>query len=413
VSSNPTVAPSGGTLTWNHGTIAASGSATFTVTLTPPAGGGLVNNSVSATTTTFDGDASNNTDALATTVNPAANVGVTMSAAPDPVNAGDIVTYTITVTNPLGPSPSQGVMVNVIVPGTGTFVDATGGATPTGLSLQFPVFDLGVGGTEVREFRWQAPLSGSLASSVTVSTATADPDPANNNASVSPAVAGADLGVAISAPVAVAGAESFDYTITVTNNGPGRAQNVTVTSQEPSNASFLGALPAPSSTNPLTWNVTQLDAFEDTVFVVSLTAPLLGDVTMTAGVSASTTDLTPGNNSATAATTVNPLASDLEIKVTPDVATVVSGGTVTYTIELTNNGPGGAVGVSLTGSVTNGTITSGLPANFLLMASGETQTITATVTAGAAGTDVSLTLTAIAATPDPNGATAVVNTPVT
>ena len=416
VTSNPLVSPAGGVLAWNVASpIAAGDSALFTVTLMPTAGGGTVNNAASATTTTFDGDPSNDAAALATNVNPAANLGVTMVAAPDPVSAGDIVTYTITVSN-AGPSLAQSVQVDVTVPGVGTFVDATGGVTPSGLSLQFSAFDLASSDNAVLTYRWNVPAAGSLSSNVIVSAATADPVPANNSVTAAPAIAGADLGIGITAPAAVTGGATFDYVITVTNNGPGRAMNLVVTSPVPSNAMFVSALPAPIATNPLTWNVAQLDPGEDTTFIVSLTAPLLGDVSMTAAVSGATSDPVAGNNTVSppVVTTVNPLASDLEIKVTPSASDVAAGGTITYTIDLTNNGPGLALTVQLDGSVTNGTITGGsLPVTYLAMGVGEVQTVILTVTAGTAGTPLTLSLTATAATPDPNGATATVNTPVT
>src|SRR5206468_3011349 len=75
-------------------------------------------------------------------------------------------------------------------------------------------------------------------------------------------------------------------------------------------------------------------------------------LTNTATLSTTTTDPVSGNNSSTAATTVNTQA---DLSVTKSGPTIVIAGTnLTYTITVTNNGPSDAQGVALTDGLPSG-----------------------------------------------------------
>src|SRR5204862_7596277 len=62
-----------------------------------------ISNTASTTSGVFDPDTSDNTATELTTVNTSANLALTKSDSPDPVLAGNNITYTLTVTNN-GPS---------------------------------------------------------------------------------------------------------------------------------------------------------------------------------------------------------------------------------------------------------------------------------------------------------------------
>ena len=66
---------------------------------------------------------------MTTTVQPAADLQVGITASPTPVQAGQNVQYTITATNN-GLSSATGVVVTDTIPSGVTFVSATGGVTP-------------------------------------------------------------------------------------------------------------------------------------------------------------------------------------------------------------------------------------------------------------------------------------------
>jgi len=89
------------------------------------------------------------------------------------------------------------------------------------------------------------------------------------------------------------------------------------------------------------------------VITVTVTAPTQGaSLTNDASVSAATPDPDASNNSSSADTTVTPSA-DLAITKTGP-ATVVAGGSVTYQLSVTNNGPSDASGVSVTDTLPAG-----------------------------------------------------------
>src|SRR5205823_1107418 len=101
--------------------LAATGMDTFTITVHISAGyadGADLTNSASvaaADNNTSDPDQSNNTGSVTVTVNRQADVSITKSDSPDPVTAGNNLTYTLTASNS-GPSNAQGVDVTDTMP---------------------------------------------------------------------------------------------------------------------------------------------------------------------------------------------------------------------------------------------------------------------------------------------------------
>jgi uncharacterized repeat protein (TIGR01451 family) len=129
---------------------------------------------------------------------------------------------------------------------------------------------------------------------------------------------GADLSITKSgAPNPVVSGKRLTYTLTTTNNGPEDATGVTVTDALPASLHFnsvsssQGTCARSTVTNPqpkggtVTCSVGNLanGASASITIVVTTTTP--GTLTNTAHVSGSEEDPNPGNNNATASTTVN------------------------------------------------------------------------------------------------------------
>ena len=112
---------SGGIVTCNLGTMAATSTVAIIVT---PTAGGTITNTVSVTSAATDPNTANNTDTETTTVNPLlADLSVTKSDSPDPVTVGSNLTYNIIVTNN-GPATSTPVTLTDTLPGGVSFVSA-------------------------------------------------------------------------------------------------------------------------------------------------------------------------------------------------------------------------------------------------------------------------------------------------
>jgi uncharacterized repeat protein (TIGR01451 family) len=130
VSANPSQGSCGGEMggevMCNLGNLASGASATVTIVVQPTATGPITN-SVSVAANETDENLSNNSDTEETIVTPApvlADLAVTKSDSPDPVQVGSNLTYTVTVTNN-GPSNATVVTMTDTLPAGVNFVSAT------------------------------------------------------------------------------------------------------------------------------------------------------------------------------------------------------------------------------------------------------------------------------------------------
>ena len=114
----------------------AGGSGVFTLVVNVNAGvasGTIIGNTATVGSSTFDPNTSNNSATATTTVNASADLSVTKTDSPDPVIAGNNLTYTITVSN-AGPSDAA-VQLSDSVPTGTTFVSF---AAPAGWTRLHP-----------------------------------------------------------------------------------------------------------------------------------------------------------------------------------------------------------------------------------------------------------------------------------
>jgi uncharacterized repeat protein (TIGR01451 family) len=356
--------------------LAPTGIATFTLTgtISPTATGKLTNAaSVVAPVGVADPNPLNDAASDDSDLLPRASVKITKTNNTTTPVPGQNTTYVLVVTNS-GPSAAPGVTITdtlsaqLLTP-TWTCV-ADPGSTCASLSGAGNVntsADLSATGkvTYTVTARIDPAAAGTLSNSAiaTVPPTITDPDLTDNNPTDSdPLSPTADIAIVKSdnlAPQGATAGQPLTYTVKVTNNGPSRANGITVTD----------ALPT-SLLNP-TWDCTatagstcgstigtgsilstvNLDPAGVATFV--LVATVDGNATGTlvnkASVAypAGVTDPTPG---LTESTDTLPIArkADLTITKTDNATEVTPGLVTTYTIVVTNNGPSSITGATVT-----------------------------------------------------------------
>ncbi len=355
----------------------ASGAATFTVVVNVNGGtatGTQIADTISASSNTNDPTLSNNSATVLTIVGAAntANLLITNVGTPNPVIAGNNITYTVVVTNN-GPGAASTVAFTEALPTNTSFVSvaATSGTTGwtcsgTSISCTIPTFAAGASTTftVVVKVGAATPSGTVITDTANVSAATTDPNPSNNVATTTTIVATAgqaDLALTkTGTPNPVLAGNNLTYTITVTNNGPAAAANVSMKDTLPANTSFVSistpagwTCPAPSGgfetcTNPsVAANTTA--TFTMVLKVTAGTAPGTAITNSATVSSSSTTDPTNANNTASTASNVaSPTQSDVSILKTASPEPVDQGTNLTYTLQVTNNGPAVATGVAVT-----------------------------------------------------------------
>ncbi|MBO9675290.1 MAG: DUF11 domain-containing protein, partial [Sphingobacteriaceae bacterium] len=347
---------------------------------------------------------------------------------------GENVTFTITATNN-GPSNATGVQVNELLkagytfvsatPGTGTYNTATGiwaiGALNSNSSQTLSIVATVNANATAANYGNDANITGTET----------DPTPANNSTSITNIVPVPSIDLSLtktaSPKPAVAG-NALTYTITLTNNGPSTLKSTDVVKITDNLPTGFTANTFTASTGTFTsangnWTGLTLATGQSATLTIAgtLAATASGSISNTASVAAPTGTVDPNltNNSQTDNTTISRQV-DLALTKTASPKPVVAGGTLTYTITLTNNGSSALLSSDVVNVVDN------LPAGFtattftaaagtynqtngnwtgLTLSNGQstTLTITGTVAANASGTlNNSATVTAPSGTTDTN-----------
>src|SRR5580698_7614353 len=364
---------------------AALGTFTFAVQVIPgTVNGTQILDTASVSSGTNDPNLANNTASILTLVGAAtsANIVVTMTAAPNPVQAGNQLTYTIVVKNN-GPAPATAVTFTDAIPANTTFsslaqtgttwscpapvtaVSCTIASLPSGATTTFTLIVTVTAGT----------ASGTvITNTASTSTSTPDPNPSSNSSTVNVTVASAgqyDLSVTSSAsPNPVTAGNNITFLLNFANNGPNSVSNVTFGDTVPANTTFVSlALPAGATcpTLPAVGGTGAISCCPGTGGVCSGAAipsgttaqlPLVVKViastasgtviSNTANIGPTTNDLNVANNTSTATTIVaSPSQADVAIVKTAAPQPVDQGATLTYTLQVTNNGPAVAQNVNV------------------------------------------------------------------
>ncbi|MBC8535831.1 DUF7507 domain-containing protein [Feifania hominis] len=344
------------------GTLAQGASQTVLIRGTvAAAAAGTISNTAVVSSPTPDPDPTNNEDTVIVPVNTSADLAVTKSGAPNPVNRGELLTYTVTVTNN-GPDPAVDAVLTDAVPAelTGAEFSVDGGASWQSWTGTYALGTLANAASRQILIRGTVTpaAAGLIENTAVVSSDTPDPNPDNNEATELTAVGeAADLSVVkTSSPSPVQAGDQLTYTVVIANAGPDAAQNVELADLLPSgllNPEFAvqgGSNFAPWVSPYQVGTLAAGGQFTVTIraTVDPSTAP--GVISNTAVVSSSTPDPEPDNNTDSEDTPVEVLADVVVTKVanaTPAVPSESFG----YTIAVTNAGPSDAQNVILTDAV--------------------------------------------------------------
>ncbi len=353
-----------------------------------------------------------------------ADLAVTMTGSSS-AGTGGQATYAVTVINN-GPNAAMNVVINDPVPAGVTVVSVSGDCTA--FPCTFASLSSGVSRTATVTYAVPDGYAGStLVNTANVSSTTSDPVSTNNNASVTTTITkAADLALGMTGPTSTGTGGTVTYTISVTNNGPSPAQTVSVTDATPAGLTFVSNVGDCAAAFPCAFASIAPGTSRTIVATYAVPSGYSGStIVNTASVSSATTDPVPANNSASVTTTVAQSA-DLAVAMQAPGSSALRGGTVTYTIAVTNNGLGTASGVSIADATPAGLVfvsnsgdcVSAFPCTFASLASGSMKIINATfsVPANYAGANPivnSATVTATTTDPVPGNNSASASIAVT
>jgi uncharacterized repeat protein (TIGR01451 family) len=317
-----TCSRSGNTVTCTLGDLTAGATATMSVSFT--ASESLtVSDLATVSSDTFDPDMSNNEATDSVSFGSLANLSLTKTDAPDPVIAGEVLTYTLTAANS-GPSPAINVTVRDALSALVSFLSATPsqGACQAGvvpgdptkpLTCNFGTLASGANATltVVVRVNSDVPAGTLLVNNADVSSDVPDPNTGNNVATAATSVqTRADLAITKTSDALIYKPSSVvTYSINVINNGPSKALNVVATDHLPDLKAAIYQSDTGgcvlSTPKTLTCNVGDLAVGQSkTFFVYVLIKGNQGVVSNLASVASATTDPVAGNNSSSRDVTI-------------------------------------------------------------------------------------------------------------
>jgi uncharacterized repeat protein (TIGR01451 family) len=304
---------------------------------------------------------------------PSADLSISITDGITVWTPGGTTTYTVVVTN-IGPLNVTGAVFNdnkpaqvtswswSCVPDSGATCGAGGSSAPITDTTSIPA---GKKVTYTIVATLGTTIPGNLVNTVTITPPVGTPDPAlaNNSATDTDTGPTADLAVTKTDGVSyyIPG-ESRTYTIRVVNNGPQTVIGATFNDTIPAQVTAWTWTCVPDFSSTCSSPGAVVGSFTDTInlavgqgvtytVAATISGAATGNMVNTASIYAPSAipDPVSGNNSAT--DTDAPPTADLSVTKTDGVSIYPPGGTVTYTIVVTNNGP-----VSVTGATVNDVI---------------------------------------------------------
>ncbi|MEO5558691.1 MAG: hypothetical protein ABIO49_02970, partial [Dokdonella sp.] len=344
---------------WTIGALTNGATATLTITVNVDQAGSITNSVAITHEDQFDPVGANNTSG-ATINGQQADLAVSKTVDNATPNVGTNVVFTVSVHNN-GPSAATNVAITDALPAGLTFVSATPSqgtySSATGIWAVGALGVTGSGSSATLSIVATVTQAGAMVNTASVS-ASDQPDPNTTNNTDSAALNGnpqADLVVAKSGPASVTPGNDVVYTIVVTNNGPSDATNIIVVDATPAGLLFVSNTGACATAYPCSIAAIANGASVTITSTYTVPAAYSGanPIINTANATSDTPDPDTTNNTSSVQTSVGPGNADVAIVKTAP-ATVASGGSIAYTLTISNNGPSPANGASYVDNVPAG-----------------------------------------------------------
>ena len=314
---------------------------------------GLIQNNANIRGDEFDYDLSNNNDSERIFVNLACDLEISNTANGTEVNFGDLVRWTLTITNN-GPDNATDVKIEDILPEGFIYLSSTLDLTGNGFLIE----SLDAGDSISIDIITRANVTGDCLSSANVTSREYDYNLSNNQDDemvfVYPA---SDLVVEKSVDDSEPGYGSHViWTITVSNNGPDDANDVVVEDLLPDSLIWFDD-DSLGSYNPITgkWNVGRLDNGESCTLNIECIVNATGLIQNNVSVKSSNHDYNLTNNEDNETVDVEKSA-DVSIIKTVNETNPNYGDLVKWTIIISNNGPDKATNVYIDDALPEGLI---------------------------------------------------------
>ena len=364
-----------GTGVWTVGAIGIGGNATLAITATATGNGAVTNTAevTAAAETDLDSTPDNQNaqedDQASSQVTISQNIdlSLTKTVNDNTPTSGQQITFTLTVSN-AGPDSATGVVVEDILPAGLTFVSSTPsqGSYVSGTGI-WTVGGINSGANATLQIVATVATIGAKTNTAEVTDADqTDIDSTLDNnvgteddqASVTVTPEVADLSITKTVDDNTPDRnQNVVFTITVSNGGPQAGTGIQVTDLLPAGMTFVSSTPSQGSYVSGTgiWTVGTINSGANATLTITATTATIGAKTNTAeitDVDQFDSDSTPNNQVGTeddqASVVVTPNVADLSITKTVDDNTPNRNQNVTFTITLTNGGPIGATGVTVT-----------------------------------------------------------------
>ncbi|RBL91240.1 DUF7507 domain-containing protein [Chitinophaga flava] len=340
---------------WTIGKLKAGEQRVLTITAFVKASGNFSN--TASCNIPEDINTGNNSATVTLTPKPAADAQITKTVDNPKPNVGDVVTYTLTAKN-AGLSDATGVVVTDKMPA---------GLEPSGTLPSGVIYDPGL-----RQYTWNignmaasTTLTQTLATTVTAdidrsnftNTATInanedDPAPGNNVATVTIVPKEkVDLGVTkqiVTTTNPIYPGDPATFIIKVRNYGPNNCYDANVTDVLPNGYTNWNATPGKGTFDAVTglWKIGTLLKDEEVTLTLTANFKPTGSYGNTASIITTDNDTNPANDVATVPPpTVKP-RTDLQVTIVP-TGTPDVGNNLTFNINIKNNGPSDATGVTV------------------------------------------------------------------